>query len=277
MKIFVTGASGFIGSALIPALLKKNYDVFVLVRSIEKIKKYDWYNNVKYIVKDLKSISKNDLEQINPDIVYHLAWSNLPNYQDPVHIKKNLPEQLSFLRAFAQSGLKKIIISGSCLEYGLKEGLLNEDDSLKPTTSYGLSKVSIYSMLKDLKLKYNFDFIWYRIFYVYGCNQNPKSLYPSLLRAIKNKDRIFKMSHGNQVRDFIHINDVINYFLMPLKTDMNGVFNISSGEGVRVKDFVRKIIDSYNSDLKIDFGYYEVPDYEPLNFWGNTRKFKELC
>ena len=277
MRILITGASGFIGSNLISALLNQNHEVFAIVRSKEKIINYDWSNKVKFIIKDLIGFEKADLKNINPDLIYHLAWSNLPNYEDPVHIEKNLPEQISFLRMVAESGLKKIIVAGSCLEYGLKEGLLNEEDPLQPTTFYGLAKISVLSMLKFFKHEFNLDFLWFRIFYVYGDNQNQRSLYPSLIRAIQNGESVFKMSHGNQMRDFIHINDVIKYFLYPLSNiNMSGVFNISSGRSIKVKDFVNNIINSYGSDIKIEFDHYDVPSYEPMNFWGDNMKIKEL-
>jgi len=277
MRILITGASGFIGSNLISALLNQNHEVFAIVRSKEKIINYDWSNKVKFIIKDLNGFEKADLKNINPDLIYHLAWSNLPNYEDPVHIEKNLPEQISFLRMVAESGLKKIIVAGSCLEYGLKEGLLNEEDPLQPTTFYGLAKISVLSILKFFKHEFNLDFLWFRIFYVYGDNQNQRSLYPSLIRAIQNGESVFKMSHGNQMRDFIHINDVIKYFLYPLSNiNMSGVFNISSGRSIKVKDFVNNIINSYGSDIKIEFDHYDVPSYEPMNFWGDNMKIKEL-
>jgi len=277
MRILITGASGFIGSNLISALLNQNHEVFAIVRSKEKIINYDWSNKVKFIIKDLNGFEKADLKNINPDLIYHLAWSNLPNYEDPVHIEKNLPEQISFLRMVAESGLKKIIVAGSCLEYGLKEGLLNEENPLQPTTFYGLAKISVLSMLKFFKHEFNLDFLWFRIFYVYGDNQNQRSLYPSLIRAIQNGESVFKMSHGNQMRDFIHINDVIKYFLYPLSNiNMSGVFNISSGRSIKVKDFVNNIINSYGSDIKIEFDHYDVPSYEPMNFWGDNMKIKEL-
>lgn len=277
MRILVTGASGFIGSSLIPSLLSRKHEVFILVRSVKKMKRFDWYPKVKTINKDLKSLTKDDLEGINPDIIYHLAWSNLPNYEDPIHIEKNLPEQLFFLRLVAECNIKKIIIAGSCLEYGLQNGLLNEENSLQPSTFYGLAKISVLSMANHLKNKFRFDFVWYRIFYVYGENQNQSSLYPSLINAIKSEESVFKMSHGNQMRDFIHIDDVIKYLLIPLHDyTISGIYNISSGKGIRVKDFVEKIVHLHGSQIKINFGYYAIPNYEPNNFWGDNSKITKI-
>jgi len=277
MRILVTGASGFIGSSLIPALLRRNHKVFTLVRSVKKMKRFDWYPKVKTINKDLKSLTKDDLEDINPDIIYHLAWSDLPNYEDPIHIEKNLPEQLFFLRLVAECNIKKIIISGSCLEYGLQNGLLNEENSLQPSTFYGLAKTSVLSMANHLKNKFGFDFVWYRIFYVYGENQNKSSLYPSLINAIKNEENVFKMSHGNQMRDFIHIDDVIKYLLIPLYDyTISGIYNISNGKGIKVKDFVERIVHLHGSQIKINFGHYAIPNYEPNNFWGDNSKIKKV-
>ena len=93
LKILVTGASGFIGNHLIKELLKNtNHEIIATSRDIEKAKKYEWFSRVKYISYDLNSQEELNLFEYfdKPDKIIHLAWDGLPNYNDLIHIEKNL-------------------------------------------------------------------------------------------------------------------------------------------------------------------------------------------
>src|SRR5947207_175396 len=99
-KILVTGATGFIGNYVIGILLKKNYSVIATSLSVEKARKYDWYDRVEYTPLDLHKTST----QVNyykllgqPDMLLHLAWEGLPNYKSAFHIEENLPRHIHFL------------------------------------------------------------------------------------------------------------------------------------------------------------------------------------
>ena len=279
MKILISGANGFIGKNLLKALDQPGNSIFAFVRNRSKIRPEQISKNVIFFEADLAKTSSyiREVRDFNPEIVFHLAWDGIPDLGLRNSIKSLNMSKFFLKTIISETNCSKIIITGSCLEYGLKEGLLNEENPLQPTTFYGLAKISVLSMLKFFKHEFNLDFLWFRIFYVYGDNQNQRSLYPSLIRAIQNGESVFKMSHGNQMRDFIHINDVIKYFLYPLSNiNMSGVFNISSGRSIKVKDFVNNIINSYGSDIKIEFDHYDVPSYEPMNFWGDNMKIKEL-
>jgi len=146
-----------------------------------------------------------------------------------------------------------------------------------PTTFYGFSKNEIRKTLDFLSTKYEFTYIWFRLFYVYGENQNPKSLYPSLINAIKSNESTFKMSLGSQLRDFIHVDDVTNYFCQSISTNnVGGIVNLASGYPISVKEFVLNIVKSFNSDIKLELGALDIPNYEPKSFWGCIKKLSKL-
>ena len=108
MKILITGATGFIGNHLLKELLKdtKN-EIIATSRDIEKAKKYEWFSRLKYISYDLNSQEELNLFEYfdKPDKVIHLAWDGLPNYNDLIHIEKNLFNNYNFIKNIWQQFL----------------------------------------------------------------------------------------------------------------------------------------------------------------------------
>lgn len=278
MNIVITGGSGFIGKNLIPKLLSLGHKVSVIDLRLDSIEAYPWFKKINFYK---LRIDSNDIDtvfkKINAEVLIHLAWSDLPNYENIIHFKNNLFQQIKFLTCAAENNIKKIIVSGTCLEYGLIEGCLDETMSTQPTTFYGFAKNEIRKTLDFLSAKYDFSYTWFRLFYIYGENQNPRSLYPSLMNAIKNKKSAFDMSSGQQIRDFIHVDDVTSYFCKAITCNkVFGVVNLSNGNPISVKEFVADIIKKHNSDITLHCGVYDIPKYEPKNFWGSTKKLISL-
>ena len=274
MNIIVTGGSGFIGKNLIPKLLSLGHKVSVIDVSSDSIESYPWFKKINFYKLRIDSSDiETVLKKTNAQVLIHLAWSDLPNYENIIHFKNNFYQQIKFLTCVAENNIKKIIVSGTCLEYGLIDGCLDETMKTKPTTFYGFAKDEIKKTLDFLSTKYDFTYTWFRLFYIYGENQNPRSLYPSLINAIKNNESVFEMSPGHQLRDFIHIDDVTSYFCKAISCNkVFGVINLSSGNPISVKEFATHIIKKHDSDIRLHCGVYDIPKYEPKNFWGCTKK-----
>ena len=85
------------------------------------------------------------------------------------------------------------------------------------------------------------------------------------------------MSPGNQRRDYLHINKVSNYiYLLTVYCKTNAIFNICSGKGIKLSKIVDKWIKNEKSKIKINFGYYNYSNKEPLHFWGSNKKLKSF-
>ena len=122
-KICITGASGFIGSNVLKHLMKKNCDVIPIIRSSTKKKS----EKLNYKVLDIKFPIMKVYDQLNkPDVLIHLAWSNLDDYATDLHVTEEYPKHFSFLKKLIDSGLKNLVVAGTCFEYGLKNGLLRK-------------------------------------------------------------------------------------------------------------------------------------------------------
>lgn len=280
VKVLVTGATGFIGNYVIHELLKHNVEIIATARSKEHASGNDWFQHVQFISFDFTNFnaSENYFEYFNkPDIVIHLAWQGLPNYKSDFHLTENLPRQFAFLQNIIKHGLKSLTVTGTCFEYGMKQGILSEDMDTEPANPYAKAKDELRKQLTELKKQNDFSFKWVRLFYMYGKGQNPNSLFSQLDRAIENKDEIFNMSGGEQIRDFLPVEKVAeNIVSIALQNNVEGIINCCSGTPVRIKDLVKEYAESKNSSIKFNLGYYPYPDYEPMEFWGSTEKLNKV-
>jgi dTDP-6-deoxy-L-talose 4-dehydrogenase (NAD+) len=280
MKVLVTGATGFIGDYVVNELLKNNHSVVATSRHIEKAKEFSWFNNVKYIHLDISEL-KNNFNYFkyfdSPQIVIHLAWEGLPNYRSLSHIEHNLFTHYSFLKNLIINGATDISVSGTCLEYGLQEGKLNEAMPAKPENSYSIAKDSLRKFLEQLQHEVSFDLKWIRLFYMYGKGQKPNSILSLLETALKNGDTEFKMSPGDQQRDYLPVEKVAEYIVkIALQKKVSGIINCCSGVPVTINQLVENCLHEKSQNINLIKGFYSYPDYEPRNFWGDNSKLQSL-
>lgn len=279
MKVLVTGATGFIGNYVIEELLKRNVDIIATSTNIDKAKTTSWFTKVQYIPFTFsKNLDINLFEYFNqPDILIHLAWQGLPNYKADFHLTENLPQQKIFLQNLIENRLKNITVSGTCFEYGMQEGELCETMECKPDNAYAIAKNELRIYLEKLQQKQPFSFKWIRLFYMYGKGQSPKSLISQLDAALENGDEVFNMSGGEQIRDFLPIEQVAqNLVDIALQKKVEGIINNCSGKPITVKDFVQQYLQSKNKNIELNLGYYPYPDFEPFEFWGNNERLKSI-
>lgn len=281
MKILVTGSTGFIGNHLIKELLKdKNNEIIATSRNVKKASKCEWFSKIKYISYDLDSAEEFNLFEYfdKPDKVIHLAWDGLPNYNDLIHIEKNLFNNYRFIKNLIVNGLKDISITGTCFEYGLVNGCLCENLLTNPSNSYAIAKDTLRKFIEELCKQFEFNYRWIRLFYMYGEGQSEKSLIALLDKAIQNKEQEFNMSGGEQLRDYLHVSEVVNNIILCAlqNTYVNQAINCCSGEAISVRKFVEKYLDEKGYKMKLNLGHYPYAKYEPMAFWGDGTKLKKV-
>ncbi len=279
-KVLVTGATGFIGNHVIQVLLHKGYTVIATSCNKENAQSESWFGNVQYEEFDLKSIddSINYFHYFHqPDVMIHLAWEGLPNYKNDFHIIENLPRHKAFLKNLLQNGLKDITVTGTCFEYGLKDGCLSEETVCEPANAYAVAKNELRKWLMNLSAELAFNFKWTRLFYMYGKGQNPNSLISQLEKALADNEPFFNMSGGEQVRDFLPVEKLAEYIVaIALQQNITGVINCCSAAPVRVKDFIENYMKEKGMNIKLNLGYYNYTEIEPMSFWGDNKILKQL-
>ena len=279
-KVLVTGATGFIGNYVVRELLSRGCAVVATSRDAVRAPQSDWFNAVKYIPFNFHDFAEQtDYFRFfdQPTRVIHLAWEGLPNYTDPVHTTVNLPLQIAFLNNLIRHGLRRLTVTGTCFEYGMREGRLSEEMTPAPANAYAAAKNRLREQLADSTTAYEVQLNWVRLFYMYGPGQNPKSLFSQLQRAIDNHDTVFNMSGGEQVRDYLPVQQVAACIAgIALQNKSAGIINCCSGEPVTVKEMVARYLEQHQGSIPLNLGYYPYTDYEPMAFWGDNNKLKQL-
>lgn len=272
MTVLITGATGFIGRAVVRAALAAGEPVTAFCRQPQALPAHPL----------LKTVAITGLEDIRAeagDRLIHLAWGEVGKYTDPHNLTGNLVPQFDFLRRMVESGLRDITVAGTCLEYGMQEGALREDAACQPVTYYGLAKLTLLRMLEILHQQTDggFSLKWLRYFYVYGEGQRPQSLFGQLETAIARGDAEFPMSPADQQRDFIHIDTVAhNTLAAALQTEVEGIINIGNGRAATVREQAERLVAAQSSGITLATGHYPYPAYEPFAFWADTTKLSRI-
>jgi nucleoside-diphosphate-sugar epimerase len=280
MKVLVTGATGFIGGYVIKELLDKGHEVIASSTGAGNLKEYDWAAKVVFVPLNFSELVDHHdyfMTFHQPDVMIHLAWEGLPNYTSAFHEIVNLPRHELLLHNIIKNGLRSLTVAGTCLEYGMQEGVLSEDMPAMPSNPYARAKDALRKRLEQWRCDLDFSLKWTRLFYTYGKGQNPKSLLSQLDTAVSKGEKIFRMSAGQQVRDFLPVETVAEYLVkIALQKEVEGVVNCCSGIPVTVEEFVKNYLRQKNISIELKLGYYPYPEYEPMNFWGDTKKLNKI-
>jgi nucleoside-diphosphate-sugar epimerase len=212
-----------------------------------------------------------------PDLLVHLAWGGLDNFRALAHFEHELPLHYRFLRAMVTTGLPRLLVAGTCLEYGMQSGALVEGADTRPVCAYGLAKDTLRRQLELLCRVHPFQLTWARLFYLYGEGQADRALWPSLRRAAESRADSFAMSPGDQLRDYLHASDAAAMLARLTQLESGGgTVNVCSGKPIAVRSLVESWLKQHCWRLQLDLGAYPYADYEPLAFWGDRRKFDAL-
>lgn len=258
-RILIVGGTGFIGFHLAKKCLKKNFLVTSL--SFSKPKKRRYLKKVKYIQCDISN--KNNLKRnIKGNFDYVVNLGGYVNHNEKVrtfntHYKgcKNLAD------FFKKKNIISFIQIGSSVEYGSKKSPQSETQNYsinKLKSTYGKAKFLATKYLLGLFKKEKFPVTILRLYLVYGPNQEPNRLIPSVINSCLLKKK-FPCSNGNQYRDFLYIDDLIKAITSCFgnSNSLGKIMNIGQGKPKKVKD----VIKSINS--KIGTG---VPEYGKIKF-----------
>jgi len=270
-RVLVTGANGFIGRHAIPLLIDKKFEVHCVDIKLPK----EMNSAVRWHQVDLMDSWSlmNLMLDIKPTHLLHFAWFATPGeYWTSIENIRWVEGSLHLLRAFQKSGGQRIVMAGTCAEYDWRYGYCSEYITpLVPLTLYGTCKNALQHILKDFSQVTGLSSAWGRIFFLYGPYENPNRLVSSvILNLLKNKTA--PCSHGNQIRDFLYVEDVASAFVSLLESDVCGTVNIASGLPVALKDVINLIADQLNKESLVELGTIPVPESDPPMLIGDTRR-----
>ena len=250
-KVLLIGGSGFIGVYLCKALSGLGIEVTVLSKRIYKIKKLNFSGKLKLIEGGIldynileKSIKGKDCIINLASIVNH--YSNFDPFDD---LEVNCKGQLNVLEARKKANPKsKYIFIGSRTQFGrVKDLPVKEYDCQRPISLYGIHKQTAENYCHLYKRAFNINSIILRLPQVYGpslTHSDTHSIINKFIeKALKNEE--FKVNgYGNDIKDFVYIDDVIDLIIRALKSDIcEGTFNVGSGKKIKLIDVAKKIIN----------------------------------
>jgi len=253
-KILVTGLSGFIGSHTVDFLIEKGYEIHAIsTKERYNTEHVNWYN--------LDLLNENKvkefLKKIKPSYLLHFAWD--VTHGEYIQSPKNydwLIASINLLKNFKENGGKRIVVAGTQLE----------DNDYNP---YPACKRALLEVLKSLDISY----AWGRIFYLFGENEHPKRLVPYVINSLLNKEEV-KCSNGEQVCDFMYVKDVARAFVELLNSDVQGVVDIGSGEGIKIKDLIFKIADYLEGKDLIKIGALKSSEQKKYSIIADISRLK---
>lgn len=276
-KILITGANGFIGINLINKLNKHDKNIYTIIEpgtEIEKIK------NIKHrfiCVTDKQSIKKYIL-QVSPDIIIHLA-AYINNDMSPENVKKstgiNVGGTLNLLDC-AASLLKKpkFIFISTGEVYGAHSSPARETSKCKPLSVYSITKFSAEDLCRKYHDKFGLPVLIVRPSLVYGPHQKEKMFIPSLISSLL-KGKSFDMTQGEQLRDFIYVEDFTDALSALVKKDKQGLFNISYGASVEIKKIAVMVKKIIKSKAVLNIGAIPYRKNEIWNYGLDNTKIKK--
>jgi len=269
MKILITGSEGFVGQNLVKGL-SKNHDVYTtdqLEKSIHpNYSKCDItsYDSVENVVRDV-------------DIVIHLIAHSLVSSLDGsiTNARVNIIGLLNLLEVCRKNSIHKIIFSSASSLIGEpKFPHVKEDHPAKPKTAYGITKLTSEHYLRLYHELYAIDYTVFRFFNIYGPYQK-NGLIPSIFNKIQNNEPITIFGKGDQIRDYVYIEDVIQFFEKAASSDIskNKVLNLGTGTGTTILEIVNNIAEILKIEPKIE--YKSERPGEIGNFMADTTLLNE--
>ncbi|MET4089335.1 NAD(P)-dependent oxidoreductase [Bradyrhizobium sp. S3.5.5] len=263
MRIFVTGATGFLGSYVAEDLVARGHDVAVLLRPGTKPWRVaailDRLAVIEGTLDDPTAVG-NGLRSFAPDAVVHMAWRGVGNSErnskDQV---RNIADTVELADLAADAGATTFVGAGSQAEYGPYDHAIAESDAPHPTTFYGIAKLASGMMVECRCAERKLRFAWLRIFSTYGPKDGESWLIPSLIRTLRANGRM-ALTACEQRWGLLHARDAAAAVRLVLASPAaQGTYNLGSPDAPQLRDTVERLRDLIGTG---ELGFGEVP-YRP--------------
>jgi nucleoside-diphosphate-sugar epimerase len=275
MKIFVTGSNGFIGSHVVNTALNDGHEIVGLRRSY-KPAKIDLSLQPTWVEGTLEDDMRNALEGC--ESIIHLAAygvnPSLDSWQEA--FRWNVSASLDFWFQAKQAGVKRVIIAGSCFEYGRsaeRYAYVPCDAPLEPMNSYGASKAAATIAAMAFGRENEVELAVLRPFHIFGEGESQERLWPSLKKAaLAGED--FPMTLGEQIRDFTPVEFSAKTFIhyateAIIQKGEPEIHNLGTGQPISLKSFAEEQWKRFGATGRLKYGEIpyrtnEVMRYVPL-------------
>lgn len=273
MKIFITGATGFLGSHIANVAINEGHNVMCLCRKtsislFDKIveDKIEWLNSDDYDW-------KQKLVDFAPEVLIHCAWSGVRGLdRDGAAVQKsNIDFSQEIFEAYPY---KQIISLGSQAEYGYYDNIVTEEHQLMPLNNYGIAKVKVSENLRTYAESNNMEWQWIRIFTVFGDKQKAGLIYGFTQKCL-NGDKTFETTLGQQRYSYMYSFDFARAIMLVVgQKGKSGEYNLSQNSEVYSNIDILETIKVYlHSNIDIKYGVMPYALNQVMFMDANTTKF----
>lgn len=282
-KVFLTGITGFMGSHLARRLLHEGAQVSALVREdSNSFRIQDIRDEIDLRSGDLRDLDglTSILHGIKPKKVFHLAaYTNVERGMEHLYevIMSNIGGTLNLLKALEGTDYHCLINTGTCEEYGDNPVPFSEEQPFNPVSPYSASKASTTLFCQMFHKTMGLPVVTLRPFLSYGPFQDPNRLIPQvIICALEHKE--FKMSPGEQTREFNYITDIVDGYIKAAITPqaLGHVINIGNGMEHRIRDVVEKILRLMGNPIEPKVGAFPYRPGETMHFFCSNSRARTL-
>lgn len=278
-SVLITGADGFIGANVTRRMLDAGCEVTALIHPESTAQRIaallPRLNVIRGNLNDLDLI-RPELERLKPHSCIHLAWYVEPGkYLDSPHNVEAVAASLRLIEALAAAGGAYFVGAGTCFEYDTTAGWLHEDGPTAPQTLYAAAKLSLCLMGSRLAALHGMGFGWGRVFYLYGPEEDERRAVPALFKALLAEEP-FPATAGEQVRDYLHVEDVAAGFCTLAMQQAEGIYNIGSGTPLTMRQLMQTAGEIVGRAELIQFGAYPYRPHDPPFVCADAQKLRAL-
>jgi nucleoside-diphosphate-sugar epimerase len=252
-RVLVTGASGFIGSHTLGPLVDRGYDVHAVASRAIPFEREGVTWHQANLLDDRERGAL--VAQVEPTHLLHLAWFVAPGKVIDAVVNVHWTRaSLALYEDFVGAGGQRVVTAGSSYEYDWRFGYCSEGVTpLVPNTVYGSCKKALGEVVSAYADTCGLASAWPRIFFLYGPREHPDRLVSSVVRSLLD-DSPALCSHGEQIRDYLYVEDAADALVVVLDSDVVGPVNVGSGRPITLKDLVLTIGDKLDRPDLIRLG-----------------------
>ncbi len=268
-RVLLTGATGFVGSQVLPVLAGEGHEVHAVAR-----RRGPEQPGCTWHEADLLQGCEL-VREIQPEVLLHLAWyaEHGRFWSSP----ENVPwveRSLALLRAFAQAGGRRALLAGTCAEYDWSREVYPESAALAPATLYGAAKAGLHTVAAAYAAEMGISMAWARLFFLYGPGEAPGRFVPAIIRSLLRGEPA-AITAGTQRRDFLHVADLGAALAAVAQSSVSGPVNVASGTGVSLLDIAEMIARRLDAEELLEVGALPMREQDPQSLVADVSRLRE--
>ncbi|MAG69331.1 MAG: UDP-glucose 4-epimerase [Acidobacteria bacterium] len=271
-RVLLTGAGGFVGSHLARLLLAEGQEGMALISpSTNRWRLRDIESRLSILDSDLTNLAAlgDRLRAFRPDVCLHMAWHGWAGQTAPDENLTSLAVSLELLKLMSSLRCERFVAAGTCFEYDVRHEWLSEKTPLGPHNVYGACKKAMFEIAQEFAALTGIRVLTPRLFYSYGPYEPARRIVASIIRTVLGGGTA-KVTPGQQIRDYLHIEDVASAIWTATQSPVTGAVNIASGEPVTIAEVATTLGQLLGKPDRVEIGAIGYQEGDPMRVAGDA-------